>query len=92
MMTRVPRSLVLALATMAMVVPFFPVSGQMPARAPRYALTNVRIVTAAGLRMADDVRWRDVPVPHATSFLQPHADVLGRTIADVVGEDGDAHR
>ena len=48
MNTRLPRPLVLALATLAMVVPFFHVSGQMPARAPRYAITNAKIVTAAG--------------------------------------------
>jgi hypothetical protein len=35
-------------------------------------------------RLADEVRWREVPVPHATSFLQPHADVLGRAIDDEV--------
>ncbi len=31
-----------------MVVPFLRVSGQMPVRAPRYAITNAKIVTAAG--------------------------------------------
>jgi imidazolonepropionase-like amidohydrolase len=42
---------VLAVSTVAftaMVFPGFNVSGQMPARAPRYAITNARIVTAAG--------------------------------------------
>ena len=34
------------------------------------------------LRLAEEVRWQEVPVPHATSFLQPHADVLGRAIAE----------
>jgi imidazolonepropionase-like amidohydrolase len=48
MITRLPRSLVLAVATVAMVLPFIRVSGQMPARAPRYAITNAKIVTAAG--------------------------------------------
>ena len=38
------------------------------------------------LRLADEVRWHEVPVPHATSFLQPHADVLGNTIAEIVHE------
>ena len=48
MITRLPRSLVLAVATVVMVLPFIRVSGQMPARAPRYAITNAKIVTAAG--------------------------------------------
>src|SRR4029078_12706903 len=42
---------VLAVSTVAftaMVFPGFNVSGQMPARAPRYAITNARICTAAG--------------------------------------------
>ena len=38
------------------------------------------------LRLADEVRWHEVPVPHATSFLQPHADVLGNTIAEIAHE------
>jgi imidazolonepropionase-like amidohydrolase len=48
MITRLPRLLTLALATTAMASPFIGVSGQMPARAPRYAITNAKIVTAAG--------------------------------------------
>lgn len=48
MITRLPRLLTLAIATTAMVSPFIGVSGQMPARAPRYAITNARIVTVAG--------------------------------------------
>jgi imidazolonepropionase-like amidohydrolase len=35
-------------ASAAVVGSFMPVSGQMPVRAPRYAITNARIVTAAG--------------------------------------------
>lgn len=41
----------LAVSTVAFTTTIFPgfnVSGQMPTRAPRYAITNVRIVTAAG--------------------------------------------
>ena len=48
MTTRLPRLLTLAIATTAMASPFIGVSGQMPARAPRYAITNARIVTVAG--------------------------------------------
>jgi imidazolonepropionase-like amidohydrolase len=48
MNTRVQRACVFAVAVVAMAVPFLPVSGQMPVRAPRYAITNARIVTAAG--------------------------------------------
>jgi imidazolonepropionase-like amidohydrolase len=49
MTSRVFRVLVVStVAITAMVFPGFNVSGQMPARAPRYAITNARIVTAAG--------------------------------------------
>ena len=49
MTSRLFRVLVVtAVASTAMVFPGFHVSGQMPARAPRYAITNARIVTAAG--------------------------------------------
>ena len=48
MNNRVQRACVFTVAVMAMTVPFLPVSGQMPVRAPRYAITNARIVTAAG--------------------------------------------
>jgi len=48
MITRTSRPLVLAVATMVMVFPFIRVSGQMLQRAPRYAITNAKIVTAAG--------------------------------------------
>jgi imidazolonepropionase-like amidohydrolase len=47
--TRLSRSIVVvAAASAATISTFLPVSGQMPARAPRYAITNARIVTAAG--------------------------------------------
>ncbi len=47
--SRLSRSLVvfMSVAT-AMLWPSFRVSGQMPVRAPRYAITNARIVTVAG--------------------------------------------
>ena len=40
--------IVFAIAAVATVLPVFNVAGQMPARAPRYAITNARIVTVAG--------------------------------------------
>jgi len=48
MITRTSRPLALAIATVVMVFPFVRVSGQVPQRAPRYAITNAKIVTAAG--------------------------------------------
>src|SRR5215207_3781207 len=48
MNNRMQRCGVCAVAVAAMVVPFLRVSGQMPVRAPRYAITNAKIVTAAG--------------------------------------------
>ena len=51
MNNRVQRACVFIVAVVAMVamtVPFLRVSGQMPVRAPRYAITKARIVTAAG--------------------------------------------
>jgi imidazolonepropionase-like amidohydrolase len=48
---RVHRACVFTVAVAAMAaitVPSLRVSGQMPVRAPRYAITNARIVTAAG--------------------------------------------
>src|SRR5262245_33087691 len=48
MITRTSRSFGLVVATVVMVFPFIRVSGQMPQRAPRYAITNAKIVTAAG--------------------------------------------
>jgi imidazolonepropionase-like amidohydrolase len=48
MITRLPRLLTLALVTTALVSPFVGVSAQPAARAPRYAITNARIVTVAG--------------------------------------------
>ena len=49
MTSRLFRALAVSIvAVAATVLPGFNVSGQMPARAPRYAITNARIVTAAG--------------------------------------------
>ena len=49
MTSRVFRIVIVStVAATAMVFPGLHVSGQMPARAPRYAITNARIVTAAG--------------------------------------------
>src|SRR5947207_12415095 len=49
MISRATRILVVfAIAVVAMVLPVFNVAGQMPVRAPRYAITNARIVTMAG--------------------------------------------
>ena len=48
MITRTSRPLALAIATVVMVFPFVRASGQVPQRAPRYAITNAKIVTAAG--------------------------------------------
>ena len=49
MTSRVSRiSIVSTIAIAAMVVPGLHISGQMPVRAPRYAITNARIVTVAG--------------------------------------------
>ena len=48
MNSRVQRACVFTVAVVAMTVPFLRVSGQMAVRAPGYAITNARIVTAAG--------------------------------------------
>src|SRR6187200_2902088 len=48
MNNRVQRACVFTVAMVAMTAPFLRVSGQIPVRAPRYAITNARIVTAAG--------------------------------------------
>ena len=48
MISRLPRSSVVATALAVMVFPFLPISGQMPVRAPRYAITNAKIMTVAG--------------------------------------------
>ena len=47
MTPRLSRLITPALAALAMASPFIPVSGQMPARAPRYAITNAKIFPIA---------------------------------------------
>ena len=48
MTSRVSRLSVVSTIAIAAMVPGLHVSGQMPVRAPRYAITNARIVTVAG--------------------------------------------
>jgi imidazolonepropionase-like amidohydrolase len=77
MITRLPRSLVLALATVAMVFPFIRVSGQMPPRAPRYAITNAKIVTAAGPAIEKGtVVMRDGVIEDVGPLVAAPADAL----------------
>jgi imidazolonepropionase-like amidohydrolase len=77
MTTRLPRLLTLVLATMALASPFIGVSGQMPARAPRYAITNARIVTVAG-PMIDKgtVVMRDGVIEEVGAAVTAPADAL----------------
>jgi thioesterase domain-containing protein len=35
---------------------------------------------------ADRVDWHEIEAPHLTIFQQPHADVLGETLAEVLQE------
>jgi acyl-CoA synthetase (AMP-forming)/AMP-acid ligase II/thioesterase domain-containing protein/aryl carrier-like protein len=37
-------------------------------------------------KLAEDVRWYEVPAPHVTLFQQPHADVLGEVLARALRE------
>ena len=77
MSTRMPRSIVLALATVAMVFPFIPVSGQMPVRAPRYAITNAKIVTASGPTLEKGtVVMRDGVIEDVGPLVAAPADAL----------------
>ena len=79
MITRLPRSLALAVATMAMVLPFIGVSGQMPVRAPRYAITNAKIVTAAGPAIdKGTVVMRDGVIEDVGAAVTAPADALDR--------------
>ena len=49
MISRVLRFLAVGIiATAAMALPVVHLTGQMPVRAPRYAITNARIVTMTG--------------------------------------------
>lgn len=77
MTARLPRPLILALATLAMAVPFIPVTGQMPARAPRYAIANAKIVTAAGpVIEKGTVVLRDGVVEEAGALVATPPDAL----------------
>ncbi len=77
MTTRMPRSLALAIATTAMVFPFIRVSGQMPARAPRYAITNAKIVTASGPTLEKGtVVMRDGVIEDVGPLVAAPADAL----------------
>jgi imidazolonepropionase-like amidohydrolase len=72
-----PRSLALAIATTAMVFPFIRVSGQMPARAPRYAITNAKIVTVAGPPLEKGtVVMRDGVIEDVGPLVAAPADAL----------------
>ena len=77
MTTRMPRSIVLAVATAVMVVPFIRVSGQMPARAPRYAITNAKIVTVSGPTLEKGtVVMRDGVIEDVGPLVAAPADAL----------------
>lgn len=78
MMGRVSRVLlVITMAIGAMVVPGLHLSGQMPARAPRYAITNARIVTAAGAPIEKGtVVMRDGIIEEVGASASAPADAL----------------
>ena len=77
MFTRLPRASVFAIAVAVMVFPFLPVSGQMPVRAPRYAITNARIVTVAGPAIEKGtVVMRDGIIEDVGAGLAAPADAL----------------
>ena len=78
MMSRVLRVLVVVtIAIGAMVVPGLHLSGQMPARAPRYAITNARIVTAAGAPIEKGtVVMRDGIIEEVGASASAPADAL----------------
>jgi imidazolonepropionase-like amidohydrolase len=60
-----------------MVFPFIRVSGQMPARAPRYAITNAKIVTAAGPTIEKGtVVMRDGVIEDVGPLVAAPADAL----------------
>jgi imidazolonepropionase-like amidohydrolase len=78
MTSRVFRVLAVStVAIMAMVFPGFDVSGQMPARAPRYAITNARIVTAAGAPIEKgSIVMRDGIIEEVGASVTVPADAL----------------
>jgi len=78
MTSRIFRVLaVSSVAVTAMVFPGFHVSGQMPARAPRYAITNARIITAAGAPIEKGtVVMRDGVIEDVGASVNVPADAL----------------
>ncbi len=70
-------AVVFAVAVAAMAFPVFHVSGQMPVRAPRYAITNARIVTAAGAPIEKGtVVMRDGVIEDVGASVSVPADAL----------------
>ena len=78
MTPRILRLLVVfVIAVAAMMLPIFDISGQMPARAPRYAITNARIVTLAGAPIdKGTVVMRDGVIEEVGSSVATPADAL----------------
>jgi imidazolonepropionase-like amidohydrolase len=68
---------VLAIAAFAAAIPVLDVSGQMPVRAPRYAITNARVVTMAGPPIEKGtVVMRDGVIEEAGPSVTPPADAV----------------
>ncbi len=68
---------VFIIAAVAMALPVFTVSGQMPARAPRYAITNAKIVTVAGAPIEKGtVVMRDGVIEDVGASIPTPADAL----------------
>jgi len=86
MTSRIFRVLaVSSVAVTAMVFPGFHVSGQMPARAPRYAITNARIITAAGAPIEKGtVVMRDGVIEDVGASVNVPADALVVDGSDLV--------
>src|SRR4029078_6825995 len=78
MTSRVFRVLAVStVAVTAMVFPGFNVSGQMPARAPRYAITNAGLLTAAGAPIAKGTFvMRDGVIEDVGASVTAPADAL----------------
>ncbi len=65
------------IAAAAMALPVFKVSGQMAVRAPRYAITNARIVTMSGAAIEKGtVVMRDGVIDDVGPSVTPPADAL----------------
>jgi len=68
---------VLAIAAIAAAIPVFKVSGQMPIRAPRYAITNARVVTMAGPPIEKGTLvMRDGVIEEVGPSVTPPADAV----------------